>query len=530
MLHSNGDPRRTRLLDDERTVARMKSELGALTMKREQDLTVLAALLESLRLDEAEIDDVRGRIQNLVDSIERRRAAFTPRCLSTYPLELLGYIFEWACYSKRLAEDDHDEPMSHQLKVDKVHSLQPLRCAAVCRRWRAAAMHTATLWTYVGVTDCRGQQASALQYYVQQLLQRSGVCLLDIVMELPRDWHMRASYDSIIRALVASSRRWRSLSMYSSASINAMREDPIDILRVVTPNLERVFLQFNDSVGQALMEWPEDSTAPRSLPRCLPHAPKLRTIIHHNAPLTLSPDNPSLGSVEVYAAQLDEFRWDYFVDAAHAMSALRVLHISWSFSNEDILQIDPGQLKIPTLEELHLSVGYLIGEFDSQFAIPLNRLEAPGIRSIHLTGEMLVELQPLVTQCAPCLTHIYLFSSRVDPRIIPALSRAANLETLDISNECTLCDSFFKSLVATSSSRQWPRLRHVDVSDAITRPENAFAILDFLRARYAAVNDTAPGVPPCEVIEFEGASSTFRPWVNNQMQHILEAAPGSGLH
>ncbi|EJD48676.1 hypothetical protein AURDEDRAFT_122642 [Auricularia subglabra TFB-10046 SS5] len=496
---------RERLDSDKLLLASLHQRLDALVHQQSADKLSLAALGKKVVEADAEISELTALKSSLQASICRRSATFTPRSLPTFPLEILGMIFE-------IATDTYARPFAYDtiLPATTMRSLQPFRCAAVCRRWYSAALANRSLWSYICVPNCYDDQQSARWHLrVKQLLERSGTCGLHIEVDLPVRGCDR-DYSLILSDLLLNSSRWR----YLFISGFEFDDDYLDVLRLLrrpTPLLEDVLFSFS-SVSDELHPWPP------AHPIYLPYAPNLRTVHLENVPITIAGRGTDLlpaTSLAFYEVAYDLSR---FRTTVSSFAALETLNLHWE-------EVDSSTGVHSSIVLLQLRSLFLSRDPDLDpdaqyvsFASILDNIVAPKLRKLQIPPDMLPLAANLLRRAAPTLESLCLrLGMPFEATVVPTISPLTELRDL-MFDGCILDAEFFDTLRAVPGG-VWPKLQRLALID--TLETNADAFVRFLHARYPI--DRVQAMPECALLDLDLSRDELCDSVAaGELGHILE--------
>ncbi|EJD48680.1 hypothetical protein AURDEDRAFT_122644 [Auricularia subglabra TFB-10046 SS5] len=484
---------RERLRCDKLFLASVTQRLNTVMHQHNVDKLSLDALQKKVAEAETDISELSAMQSSLEASITRRCATLTPRSLPTFPLEMLGMIFE-------LATDAHAQPWVRQddpREVTPGRTLQPFKCAAVCRRWHSASLATPSLWTYIGVPNCCGEKRCAMWLSrVQQLLHRSGACRLHVAIELPPEG-CHFDYPLILADLLRNCARWQYLSVLGF-DYHDPCYDTLRLLHQPTPALEAIFLAFLPT-GEDL-PWP-----PRP-PTYLPYAPKLCVLHLEHVPVALSRNGPDL-QVPSLSLIEDTYFLPRFRQTVAAFAGLRTLKLCWENANSGNVSGIQSPIHLPELQSLVLCRDPNAGSAfqPASFALILDNIAAPRLRTLDIDPEILPLASRLARRAASTIESLYLREGTVvAPLVLSAISPWTALRDVTF-DDCVLEGDFLDGLRVVPGG-VWPRLQRLSLVTSRKVDEDAF--LRFLRARYPI--NGATNAPQCALLDVDLSRDALR--------------------
>ncbi|EJD51032.1 hypothetical protein AURDEDRAFT_160175 [Auricularia subglabra TFB-10046 SS5] len=198
----------------------------------------------------------------LMENLANLPTVYDAELLETLPTEILQAIFVDVinCYPIAL-------PFS-KAEYNRGRAEAPFRLAAVCRRWRAVALHMSELWTYIAMPPGNNSIGSRLNLPLFQcLIDRSQPRPLDIVFPFADAIEAMLSWHHVMTPVIAAFPRW------GRARIDLPARRPAHeyaFLQRDAPVLEELYIDWASYMG----DWsvaPITLSASRSL-RAL-HAP-----------------------------------------------------------------------------------------------------------------------------------------------------------------------------------------------------------------------------------------------------------------
>ncbi|EJD48674.1 hypothetical protein AURDEDRAFT_162131 [Auricularia subglabra TFB-10046 SS5] len=473
---------RARLSVDQQLLASMEQELESTVRERDADILALYTLQNKLAFASADIDDLTARGNSLRASIARRRAMLAPLSLSRLPLEILGMIF--CC-----ARDAHIIPSTNESDVTLSRTLQPFKCAAVCRHWRRAALETPSLWTYIGVPHPMvSTSASAWRFRVQQLLARSRACSLHIVIEAGPEGFNRY-YLRILCDLLPHCSRWKFLSL---RAYGPSPEDDFDVLRTLrgpTPSLETLRVTF--PVDPDRPKWPE---APL---RYLPLAPKLRAVHLEFTCLALCLRDSSRLPATNLALYESSYDLQRVSTTVLSFSALETLKLYWLPVDTPILPQPQAGILLPELQCLDVARDPDDDDDHDSFSQLLDILVTPKLRDLRVPPDMLRLAAGLIRRCSSTIEILQLRLGYLeDARAVAYLTPLSELRELTFKT-CGLVEAFLDALPDVAATI-WPKLQRLTLTASDEVDVDSF--VRFFEARYPM--DRTESTPTCALLEF----------------------------
>ncbi|EJD42220.1 hypothetical protein AURDEDRAFT_168773 [Auricularia subglabra TFB-10046 SS5] len=440
----------------------MKADLDGLT-KTHDSYTVQLGVLERERLQcKADITDLSAQRDLLKLSIARRPATLLPGAPPAVPDEILGTIFKLAIDGLDLGIDEHGQDL-----VAPKRTKQPFLCAAVCQGWRRAALGMASLWTYIGVDRIpRGPSGGRWQDIVRVMLQRSGMCGLQIVVVIPDDFVVYRHYQAILSDIMRHSSRCKHLSLSCDDVMEDARMEMLGLLRTRTPLLESV--SFTSA-------YPCQYESPNHPPEYLPYAPKgpkARTVFLTATSLALEEIPYGMNRL---AATLASFP---------ALTSLELMYNACQLG----AWASGSTIRVPELRSLIICLASEedAGVYHRTFARVLEVLEAPRLRVLDLTPELLGDAAPLIKRCTPTIHELRL--------------RNGSLNTLrELTFDwCELAHPFLNALcVVQDLEKLWPKLERIVLKELHECDDDQ--LLRFLQKRYPINAATPSTYLPLEV-------------------------------
>lgn len=351
-----------------------EAELDVLTRKHEraqtalrvaksrfQDIEAQYLMLKDV-LSDAELyaKDTTLRRDAQAKIVRTQRGLLHP--LRKIPPEILSEIFEGCLTHPMLDADLFDFELMRQ------RQLQPLRIAAVCKRWRVVATTASPrLWQYVDVDLSKNarNRPRVPFLHVSRVLARSGATSLSI--RLSRPFPDNEEEDaSVLKELAGAMGRCRVFSLIGPLYDAAHRL--LALLQTSTPRLEELTISH-------LNVWQGVPNAYAHSVRVFPNAPLLRTMVSAFSS-ALNVEFPSLKWVLLTDAVSSTER-DHIVHLLISSPALRHLKLV-----RLILAPSTRSLCVaPGLETLEVTT-----DSDEPIAVLSQRYSFPNLKSLMLYG------------------------------------------------------------------------------------------------------------------------------------------------
>jgi len=438
---------------------------------------------------DVQLDILQQRRNTASTACDDLLAEFSRDFFVTVPEELLILIFDHVATIYDTWECAH---MMYQHE----RALMPFRLAAVCWRWRTAAIATSGLWTYLGV-DMATHDTDAEVARIELLKDRSGVAGVDVIFGRAGTAQETHNYEfndaklmPLASALLAVTWRWRRVEWYSPS--DECEKAVLQAFDEPTPLLEVLSLVQNGNDGPPIADGHLNSAPRLSTLRIEVHddqswwTPRRSGDFHSLTMLTIWSDLPTSCILDLLGT---------------VGSTLRELNLGMA------LQVTaaglPEVVTLPSIERLAL--------FDLAWAsiLRVGRLRVLGISSLSTKALP----NPAALQSLSSATEVWLFTAQIDLDVA-AFRQFPNVEVLavatphaikawDWAGYHTVPSGFFTSIVNLEPP-VLPRLRHIRLArrgDPNSDPDVASFedLMQFVRSRNSGRTLVEHSERPCRL-------------------------------
>lgn len=401
------------------------------------------------------------------------------------PTEVLGLIFE-LCLPQL---DVLEVPEAYTAQRVRERQRQPLRLAAVCKRWREACLSWPRVWRFLDVhfnTDAGSLNVTHLKS-VRLVLARSGACPLTIRIARPirqAKPNVAQSQTSILRELVPAMARCQFFGILAHFEADMGLST---LVTSATPALVDIFIWSLCPGGLSTM-------------RIFPDAPKLSSLQGRLQRFDARTAFPSLRTAILHEAvsstQQDDLR--FILSTSPELRTIAIQSPRVSHSNY-------APLVAPSVHEL---VAYDAGDshlLAERFVFP--NLSDISLSCTMMSSRMLATFLKAVSMTSPTITIVSIddLSSKKIVEATSVITSFGSLQSLTFrygTLDRLALDTLWSSLDVSTPGEPWPcPLLHAVHLVACNFAEDCDPehLLDVLRRRIAAAmaeDDAAPSLTP----------------------------------
>lgn len=508
------DAHKRRIGADQDALDGLSARLAHVERRRSAAEAALAAA--RAKLDDLACEELllRPLVDAATHSLAQSRAMSLRAFLSTFPDDLLSYVFEHLAV---LADAQWQAFGNGQYNAERAR--QPFVVASVCSRWRRVALNSPRLWSYIGVPSLDDELVIAQSSRVHLLLLRSRAAPVDILLRF-EDLSLENSDDNdplfalavrgIFRELSAHADRWRRVEAWMPSMPD---RDVLDVFRGPMPLLEQLSL-----TGPLDGNWRDEPQE-----GFFPYCPRLRDLDLWETGMCCAPHHmgfPSLLSLKIWQEQSHDHIARLIRLGQDTLEAL-VLDVSCD-------ETPTAALVFPRLQSLTLrNRPYLF----RPAAPPI--LIAPHLRSLTLYSHIIQsDITDLMQQLSETVTELSLQGHFTTEQLFPLrpLRKISHLHVLvdtciSVGVASQIDDAVLIQL-ATAEPCIWPCLTHIVISDGGIVPKSGHGMLQLLAARNACVGYSSSSAPEDSerakkledvILDYEGVP----PWLLSEVRRLL---------
>ncbi|KZV78995.1 hypothetical protein EXIGLDRAFT_736026 [Exidia glandulosa HHB12029] len=451
---------------------------------------------------------LRSRRSNLLDRIGELRSELDPQVMASFPLELLREIFFVlaAVIDKELYTREGSTIRRHSTH----RALIPFIVSAVCRRWRAVALDSPSLWgSYLAPAHYpdSAEKCGLAEDYIRTVICRSLSGPLDVSV----DWGdfddatwtaLRRPLQRILGVIASQSQRWRSFFLF--LPVIATTPQTLNMFRQATPLLEELVV--NTATDEAL----STNTWRDSFPAYLPHCPKLRMMqTDQSHVLWTYPRQEKLAVTRMILTSI--------ILPAHAVwNILDASPLLTSFDLDitvrDLTWRPATRLCLAALSELECG-----NEGGNLLASWAQSLTLPRLSTLKLWKSDIIPLHDLLSAVSSTVTTLHMQSiHNLGREELDCLAQLRNLADITFCLCCAREGLSVTFIEHWSRVQAWPRLTTVVLSLTALSDTAADAFLNLIRTRTSESSSDVQRLTRVEV----GSSSIPR-WLKDQVDLLL---------